>query len=179
MEKDSTDSKSVKRIVVVGPECTGKSTLSSLLAKYYDTVWVPEYARQYIERLNRPYEEKDLLEIAKGQIDAEDRLSKDANKLIICDTDLSVIKIWSEHKYGNCCQEILTHYYNREYDLYLLTNVDLPWEEDPQRENPQFRQYFYDLFKSELQQRNVNFVEISGGHYSRQKKAIQAIDILL
>ena len=179
MEKDITNSKSIKRIAVVGPECTGKSTLSSLLAKYYNTVWVPEYARHYIDRLDRPYEEKDLLRIAQGQTDAEDQLSKDANKLIICDTDLSVIKIWSEHKYGKCSQEILTKYYEREYDLYLLTDIDLPWKEDPQRENPEFRQYFHDLFKSELQQREVNFIEISGDHYSRQKEAIQAIDNLL
>lgn len=179
MEKNNSTTDSIKKVVLVGPECTGKSTLSSLLAKYYNTAWVPEYARHYIDRLDRPYEEKDLVEIALGQLAHEDKLMEEANELLICDTDLTVIKIWSEHKYGRCCEEIMSQYYERDYDLYLLTNIDIPWSEDPQRENPEFRQYFYDTFKNDLAQRNLNVVEISGDHYNRQRKAIDAIDKLI
>lgn len=178
MEKVSEGVK-VKKIVLVGPECTGKSTLASLLAKYYDTVWVPEYARQYIDRLDRPYQEIDLPIIAKGQIELEDTLINKANKLLICDTDLTVIKIWSEHKYGACYEEILTQYKKRKYDLYILTGIDIPWDDDPQRENPHLREFFYDAFKHDLQQRELPFIEVAGDHYTRKKLAVKAIDELL
>ncbi len=178
MEKDY-DPTNMKKVVIVGPECTGKSTLSSLLAKYYNTVWVPEYARQYIDRLDRPYEKNDLLTIAKGQLELEDRKIEAANKVLICDTELNVIKIWSEHKYGDCEEEILQLMEQRTYDLYLLTGIDMPWEDDPQRENPDLREYFYDAFKKELLRQKVNFIELSGSYHERKKKAVEAIDILL
>lgn len=176
MEK--TD-KQIIRVSIVGPECTGKSTLSSLLAKYYDTIWVKEYARHYIDRLERNYEEKDLLEIAKGQIRDEDQLAEKANRVLICDTDLMVIKVWAEHKYGAAYQEILDEYQRRNYDLYILTGTDIPWEEDPQRENPALRNFFYNTFKTELEAREAHYIEVSGNHYERQKKAVNAIDDLL
>ncbi len=179
MEQNNPSTEGVKRIALVGPECTGKSTLASLLAKYYNTVWVPEYARHYIDRLDRPYEEKDLLIIAKGQIEHEDDLAKKANKLLICDTDLTVIKIWGEHKYGASYDEIIDEYHKRTYDLHLLMGIDMPWHDDPQRENPELRQFFYDLFKKELTERQTNFVEISGEHYQRQNKAIEAINRII
>lgn len=179
MEENNPTTGSIKKVVLVGPECTGKSTLASLLAKYYNTVWVPEYARHYIDRLDRPYEEKDLPIIAKGQMEQEDKLAQQANKLLICDTDLTVIKVWGEYKYGACYDEILNEYNKRTYDLHLLMGIDVPWHDDPQRENPELRQFFYDLFKSELQQRNANFIEISGDHFERKKKAVTAIDTLL
>ncbi|UII34270.1 ATP-binding protein [Fulvivirga ulvae] len=180
MEKDdeSTD-KSVKKVVVIGPECTGKSTLSSKLAEHYSTCWVKEYARRYIDDLNRPYEADDLLAIAQGQLANEDRLVLKAKDLLICDTDLIVIKIWSEFKYGFCHQEILHAIETRRYDLYLLTYIDLPWEEDRQRENPHLRSYFYDLFKSTLQELKVPFVEIKGEWPERKQMAIKAIDNIL
>ncbi|QSE98376.1 AAA family ATPase [Fulvivirga lutea] len=177
--EEISKAKDIIKVALVGPECTGKSTLSSLLAKYYNTAWVPEYARQYIDRLDRPYEEKDLLKIAKGQTQLEDKFSEQANKVLICDTDLSVIKIWSEHKYGACYDEILREYHSRKYDLHILTGIDIPWDEDPQRENPHLREFFYDTFKNDLIQRGANFIEVSGSHYERQKKAVKAIDALL
>ncbi len=179
MEKIGKESMELKKVVLVGPECTGKSTLASLLAKYYNTSWVPEYARAYINRLDREYEEKDLLIIARGQLEQEEKLAKEANKVLICDTDLTVIKIWSEYKYGACYDEILEAYRKREYDLYLLMGIDVPWNDDPQRENPHLRSFFYDVFKNELQQKEVDFIEISGSHFERQKKAIEVIDKLI
>ena len=167
------------KVSIVGPECTGKSTLASLLAKYYNTVWVEEYARHYIDRLERPYEEKDLRDIALGQMKWEDELAKKANRVLICDTDLLVIKIWAEHKYGVAYPEILEAYNSRQYDLHILTGAEIPWEEDPQRENPVLRDFFYTTFKKELETKNANFIEVSGNHYERQKKAVKAIDQLL
>lgn len=176
---DQIISESIIKVCLVGPECTGKSTMASLLAKYYDTVWVPEFARGYIDRLDRPYEESDLPIIAKGQLALEDEHVPKANRVLICDTDLTVIKIWSEYKYGACYPEVLEMYQSRTYDLHLLTGVDVPWDDDPQRENPHLRQFFYDTFKNELTQHGTNFIEINGTHYERQKKAVAAIDQLL
>lgn len=170
----------MKKVVIIGPESTGKSTLSSLLAKYYNTTWVPEYARDYIDHLDRPYEEKDLLEIAKGQIKAEEELEKKANRVLICDTNLLVIKVWSEHKYGACYPEILDLIKSRDYDLFLLSNIDVPWQDDPQREHPQLREFFYNIYRQELIKSGVPWVEIKGqDFYTRQNIAVKAIDKML
>lgn len=169
----------IRKIVVIGPESTGKSTLAASLATHFDTVWVPEYAREFIDRLNRDYQESDLIDIAKGQIASEVNLEAQANNLLICDTNLLVLKIWSEYKYGACDQEILDLIKKRKYDLYLLTYIDVPWSDDPQREHPHLRDFFYSAYKNELAARNLPFVEIKGEFYERKKRAIEAIDSLL
>ena len=166
----------LKRIAITGPESTGKSLLAKQLAKYYNTVWVPEYAREYINNLNRPYDQDDILKIAKGQIKNEEILSLKANKILICDTELLVTKIWSEHKYKNCHPWILETIKKHTYDLYLLCNIDLQWQPDPQREHPQLRDYFLNLFKNELINRKFNFDIISGQITERLKNAIRIID---
>lgn len=166
---------SIKRISITGPESTGKSTLAAHLAEALDTVWVPEYAREYLNRLDRPYEESDLLEIAKGQINAEDTLTKQANTYLICDTDLIVIKIWSDHKYGRCHPWILEQIERREYALTVLTYIDIPWEDDPLREHPDLRAYFYDLYKSTLTSMGIPFIEAKGDLQQRMALALKAI----
>lgn len=170
----------MKRIVVIGPESTGKSTLSEQLAEHYNTIWVPEYARQYIEELPRPYEQHDLLAIAEGQLSLEDERAALANKILICDTDLHVIRVWSEHKYHGCDPLILAYIACRKYDLYLLTYVDIPWQEDPQREypDPQMREYFYKVYKDIVMASGVPWVEIKGNFEERLATAVSAIDAL-
>lgn len=165
----------IKRIAITGPESTGKSTLSAHLASALNTVWVPEYAREYLEKLGRPYEEPDLLEIAKGQIRAEEDLAKKANTYLICDTDLIVIKIWSEHKYGRCHPWILEQIEQREYALTVLTYIDIPWEDDPMREHPDLRTYFHDLYKSTLTSMGIHFIEAKGDLQQRVAYTLKAI----
>lgn len=169
--------KEVKKIVIIGPESTGKSTLCAALADELDTIWVPEYARAYLEQLGRPYTYEDLLTIAKGQIDAEDQLSAKANKYLICDTDLQVIKVWSNAKYSKCHRWVLEQIASRKYDLYLLTDIDITWEDDPLREHPapEERSYFYNLYRDIVQNSGLPWVDISGTHEERLKKAMQAI----
>jgi len=169
------------KIVVLGPESTGKSTLSQKLAAHYNTVWTPEYAREYIENLPRPYEQQDLLAIAKGQLQLEDEKAQQAGDLLICDTDLYVIKVWSEHKYGQCDPQILEHIAGRRYDLYLLTYIDIPWENDPQREypDPQMREYFYRIYRDIVMNSGVPWVDIRGSYAEREAKAVAAVDGLL
>lgn len=169
----------VKRIAIVGPECTGKTDLARFLANHYHTNWVPEFARNYIDQLNRPYEKEDLVKIAEAQILLENQLARQANKLLICDTNLVVIKIWSEFKYGSCPEEIIEKMSNQKYDLHLLTYIDIPWVDDPQREHPDKRPLLFDIYKKELIKSNVNFVEITGLHDARRNAAVQAVDALL
>lgn len=170
---------SLLRIGIVGPECTGKSELAEFLAGHYRTNWVPEYARGFIDNLVRPYTKEDLTLIAHGQLRLEDVWSTDANRLLICDTTLLVIKIWSEFKFGVCDPEIIQHHADTKYDLHLLTNIDIPWKDDPQREHPDKRETLFQLYKQELETMKVPFIEISGERDDRRKNAVAAIDDLL
>jgi NadR type nicotinamide-nucleotide adenylyltransferase len=167
-----------KRVAIIGPECTGKSELSKFLAQHFQTEWVPEYARAYIDNLRRPYNQSDLIVIAHGQVRLEDEYARDANTFLFCDTNLYVIKVWSMFKYGNCEKEILDQITDRKYDLYLLTYVDLPWEADPLREHPTKREELYNIYLNEMKNQSVPFVEIKGEREQRQATAIQAIEKL-
>jgi NadR type nicotinamide-nucleotide adenylyltransferase len=169
----------IKKVAIIGPECTGKSDLSNFLADHFKTVWVPEYARNYIDRLVHPYEQHDLLSIAHGQLRLEDEWIRDANRVLICDTNLYVIKVWSEFKYGDCDKEILQSIATRHYDLYLLTYIDIPWEDDPQREHPHKREQLYLHYLAEMKSQSVPFVEIKGAREQRRKVAVEAIESLL
>jgi len=169
----------VNRVAIIGPECTGKSDLSQFLADRFTTAWVPEYARGYLDNLRQAYQQHDLLTIAHGQLRLEDEFERDANRVLICDTNLYVIKIWSQFKYGNVYPEILREIAERRYDLYLLTYVDIPWEEDPQREHPGKREELYQLYRQEMLNQPVPFVEIRGDREQRRNTAVEAIEKLL
>jgi NadR type nicotinamide-nucleotide adenylyltransferase len=169
----------IKKIAIIGPECTGKSDLSAYLAQYYKTTWVPEYARAYLDNLTRPYEQHDLLTIAHGQLRIEDEWAREANRLLICDTNLYVIKVWSEFKYGVCDPDILNKIATRKYDLYLLTYIDVPWEADALREHPNQRNDLYEIYRKEMVNQQVPFSEIKGDRDERRKSAVAAIEKLL
>ncbi len=166
----------VKKIAIVGPESTGKSTLAQALADHYNTVWVPEYARGYLNQLIHPYEQSDLTKIAHGQLRLEDEWIKTASGLLICDTNLVVIKIWSEFKFGNCSEEIIEKMQNRKYDLHLLTDIDLPWQPDPQREHPDKRQELFERYEAELKKQKIKYAVISGADEDRLERAIEVVN---
>ncbi len=166
----------MKKIVITGPECTGKTTLTKALAEHYQTHWVPEYAREYLNSLNRKYEEKDLLEIARGQLALEREIERKSNHLLFCDTDLTVIKVWQEYKYGRCFDEVSEIMKSKNYQLHLLMTPDIPWEFDKQRENPDNRKELFDMYKSELDQCKYKYQTISGSFDSRLNAAIKAVD---
>jgi NadR type nicotinamide-nucleotide adenylyltransferase len=168
-----------KKVAIIGPESTGKSELSEFLAKEFNTVWVPEYARTYLDNLQRPYQFADLTEIARGQVALEEALIAKANRVLICDTDLYVIKVWSAFKYGICDPQILEWIAMRRYDLYLLTYIDLPWEPDPYREHPDKRDALYKMYLEEMKNQRVPFVEIKGERADRRSVAISSIKDLL
>jgi len=166
------------RIAITGPESTGKSWLASSLAVHYNTVFVPEFARGYIDQLGRPYEYDDLLQIAKGQLSAEAEMEKQANDWMFCDTELIVIKIWSLHKYGKCHPLILEQIQKMQYDLYLLCDVDLPWQCDEQREHPHLRQYFFNWYRKELEDYGFSYSVVSGQGGGRLGSAVEAVERL-
>ncbi|GAB4230437.1 MAG: hypothetical protein Tsb0034_02380 [Ekhidna sp.] len=165
----------LKRIAVVGPESTGKSELCQHLAAHYQTEWVPEFARFYLDRLDRDYEQHDLKAIAEGQLAWEDDKAEYAKELLFCDTNLIVIKIWSDHKYGNTDPWIEAELQKRTYDFYLLNNIDLPWRPDPQREHPTMRKHFFNIYKEYLEVNGLPFAVVSGIEGERKKCALEAI----
>jgi len=166
----------IKKIAITGPESTGKSVLAAELAKHYNTVWVPEYAREYLGGIQRPYEQQDLVKIAKGQLKSEAEFLKLAGKILFCDTDLTVIKIWSEYKYKSCDPWILENHISHSYDLHILCNIDLPWTPDPLREHPKQRKRLFELYIEEFEHAGFPYVIISGSGKERSGNAIKAIE---
>jgi NadR type nicotinamide-nucleotide adenylyltransferase len=166
----------IRKIAVTGPESTGKSILAEQLAAHYKTTWVPEYAREYLDHLGRPYEEKDIVAIARGQLSREALKFEQASGFFFCDTELLVTKIWSEVKYNRCHPWILKSIATHRYDLYLLCDIDLPWQYDPLREHPDQRQYLFDLYYRELTKCNYPFSVVFGSGPDRLANAIQRIE---
>ncbi len=163
------------KIVLTGPESTGKSTLAGELAAYFDTLWVPEFARSYLDQLGRSYRQSDLLDIAKGQVREEDDFSKKAEELLFIDTSLEVIKVWSEFRYGGCDPWILKNWKNRRHELYLLCAPDMPWTFDPQRENPNDRDVLFEIYRKDLTALGAHFFEIKGIGGARFQNALDAV----
>ncbi|TZF82044.1 ATP-binding protein [Pedobacter sp. BS3] len=173
------DSQEVIKIAVVGPESTGKSTLSEQLAAHYRTVWVPEYSREYCSRLTGDCTWEDEINIFYGQLELEKRWLPRANKLLICDTTFITVKVWSEHVFGRAPQQVLDELPRHLYDLYLLMDIDLPWQDDPLRNFPGLRAHFMNVWESELRQLNASYQLISGLEEQRFQAAVQTIDRFL
>ncbi len=173
MEKKSGK---IIRVALTGPESTGKTSLASELAGHYNTVWVPEYAREYLEGTGHKYEEQDLLRIAKGQRRLEKNLIDKANRYIFCDTEMLVIKLWGLHKYGRVDEKIEKWIAKKPYHLYLLCYPDLQWASDPLRENPEGGDYFFKQFENELKRSGFDYEVIRGNGNERLMTAVDAID---
>lgn len=156
--------------------------MSAALAKELQTVWVREFAREYLVARQNIYEQQDLLAIAKGQIESEDHYCQQANKYLICDTDLYVIKVWSEHKYGTVDNWVLEQIAERAYDCYILCDIDMPWtaDEDGQREHgdPEIRAYFYHIYKDIVQTSSVPWINVQGNEQERLAQSLAAIAAL-
>jgi NadR type nicotinamide-nucleotide adenylyltransferase len=165
-------------ISLTGPESAGKSTLAAQLAAHYGTVFVPEYARQYLEANGASYALPDLEAIAHGQLAAEEAAARQAHRLLFCDTDLLVLKIWAENAFGTCPAWVLAALQQPRYALTLLLAPDLPWAPDPLREHPDPAQrwQFYALYRQELVARGWPFAEISGLAAERLAQAVAAVD---
>jgi NadR type nicotinamide-nucleotide adenylyltransferase len=191
---------SIKKIVIIGPESTGKSTLCEQLAQHYNMQWCPEFAREYLLTNGMDYSYDNLLTIAKGQLALEEEylnivksqwslanentwvnpqslLTTTRTPMLFIDTDMYVMKVWCEYVFGQCHPFILDQISRREYDLYLLCNTDLPWVKDELREYPDEanRIELYHIYKDLLINQHVPWVEISGSYEERFLTAINAV----
>ncbi len=170
---------SIRKIAIVGPESTGKSTISPMLAQHYETVWVPEYAREYCEKLSAPCTWEDEINMFRGQLELENKLLPKANQILICDTTFITVKIWSDQMFGKAPQEVIDELPKHPYDFYLLMDIDLPWEDDPLRDFPHLREHFMGVWHQELQALGAKYEVISGAGANRFRNAIIAIDDFL
>jgi len=166
----------ILRIALIGPESTAKSTLSEELANHYKTHWVKEFSREYLSGINRKYTLDDILLITKQQLKIENDLLKSANNMIFADTELIISKVWCEDVFNVCPPWISDNILPNKYDLYLLTFPDLKWEEDPVRENPNRREFFFNWYERELKMINANYSIIRGSGKARLTNAIGAIE---
>lgn len=169
------------KVVLFGPESTGKTTMAQELARYYNTIWVPEFARDYLQdkwdRTQKSCEVHDLLPIARGQISLENKLAENANRLLFCDTDLLETMVYSEVYYnGYCPPEIEEYALQNQYDLYLLTYIDIPWQADDLRDKPLEREEMFQYFKGALEKYNRNFITLKGSKDDRLKYAVSHIN---
>ncbi len=179
----------VKKIVIIGPESTGKSTLCTLLADHFGTQWVREYAREYLLAHGTQYTYDNLLDIARGQLHGEDEavaaLQQAAHRAgplpLFIDTDMYVMKVWCEFVFDNCHSFILDQIAERRYDLYLLCDIDLPWVKDELREYPDLasRERLYHMYKDLLVNQSTPWVSVQGSADERLKGAIPAVERLL
>jgi len=169
----------VKKIVVIGPESTGKTTLTTRLAAHFQCPMVPEFAREYLDNLGRPYEREDLVGIAKGQLQLEESMLDQGKPYLFCDTDLRVIKIWSQVKYQSVDPWILDQIAKRSYHAYLLLEPDLPWEADPQREHPEYRLQLFERYYQELKFSGIPFEVISGMGDRRFEIALESLSRII
>ena len=185
MEKALTQNPiNLVKVVLFGPESTGKTTLSRHLARHYNTVWVPEFARDYLQKKwnneRKTCELKDILPIAVGQMKLENKLAKKADKVLICDTDLLETKVYSEEFYNGFVDEELQKAANTNtYDLYLLTYIDTPWEADDLRDRPEQRLEMFTAFENALKTNSKNYILLKGDKETRLKNAINAIDKII
>ncbi len=170
------------KVVVIGPESTGKSTLSAALAHHYKTAWVPEYAREFLLEKGMKYEFNDLLTIARGQIEKEETVLRNLQQnLVFIDTNMYVMKVWCQFVFNTCHDWIDEQLEQRQYDLYLLCNTDLPWVQDDLREYPDLetRQRLYEMYHQLMVRQPTPWVNIKGNSEQRLATAITAVNDLL
>ena len=172
------------KVVLFGPESSGKTTLSRELSKYYNTLWVEEFARKYLQKKwdneKKICELSDIIPIAEGQIKLENEFSIKSSNLLFCDTDILETKIYSETYFNGFCDPVLEKYaIENKYNLYILTDIDTPWIKDDLRDRPNNRKEMFLAFKESLIKYNRPFIQVSGDLKTRMKIAITEIDKLL
>lgn len=166
------------KIAIIGPESTGKSTLTKGLADYFQEPFVPEYGRIYLQIHGPEYEYDDLRQIADEMIQLESQQIKNANKFLFCDTDLIMMKVWYQIRYKEVNQKLIKQLEENNYDYYFICYPDLPWEPDPLRENPEIRQELLEMYIEEVKSKKIPYTIIKGKNRLEQAvKKIKALDI--
>ena len=172
------------KVVLFGPESTGKSTLTEKLAKHYKTTFVPEYAREFLQHKwnhkRQTCTKEDLIPIADGQMQLENELAQLSNKVLICDTDLLQTQVYSEVYYNGFCDPAIKKFAQKNtYDLYFLCDIDVPWVADDLRDKPNERDLMFKAFESALKTYQRPFVKLQGSRHQRFEVARKYIDQLI
>ncbi|MBL7938874.1 MAG: ATP-binding protein [Flavobacteriales bacterium] len=180
MHRYERSAATVLKIAIVGPESSGKTTLTEALAHHYRCAFTKEYARTYLEDNGPAYVEEDLMQIAGGQLlvdaEAEKHAQDHGDALMICDTDMLTIRIWSEEKFGRCHPLLMRLVQDVHYDLWLLCKPDIPWQPDPLRENPDDRDRLFAVYEDRLRTMGKPYAILHGSHGERMQSAVQEID---
>lgn len=166
------------KIAILGPESTGKTALAKSLAEHFEAEWVPEFAREYVENLTDPYTYNDVCNIALRQIEQEKKYENNTSsneKFVFFDTDLIITKVWFEYKYKTVPDFLTDRMKLGFFDLYLLCAPDLAWEADSVREHGTDRDFFFEWYKTEIEQTNKPYVIVNGIGNLRTQHAIEAL----
>jgi len=166
-------------VVITGPESCGKSTLADQLSQEFGGQWVPEYARKFVESLNRTYEYEDVEHIARYQYNEFVKLCSKKNSLLFFDTYLIITKVWFTHVYSRYPLWLDRAIRQSKVDLFLLCTPELVWVSDSVRENGHLRDYLFEQYKKELEQYGFNYVVVSGEGEDRVLLAKDYINQLL
>jgi NadR type nicotinamide-nucleotide adenylyltransferase len=172
----------VRRVVVIGSESSGTTTLARALAEHYRTVWVPEYGRTYSEgrvHSSQPWRSDEFTFIAIEQARMEDALAALANRVLICDTDPFATAIWHERYMGTASPEVQAIADARTYDLYIVTDVNIPFAPDDIRDGESFREWMQGRFIDELSKKPTPMIVVTGPHEERFAAAVKKIDEIL
>ena len=164
------------KIAFTGPESTGKTSLSMLVAETFDGVYIPEFSRSFLEKRNGFYEEQDLDTIAIGQCKSLENVLMTGNHILVSDTDMTVMKVWSQFKYGRVSQVIEHLYQEESFDHLFLCDTDIPWEEDPLREHPESRDELLALYLDMIQAKTKNFTIVKGSLEARFSQVRQVLE---
>lgn len=162
-------------IALVGPESTGKTTLANRLAEHLNAPLVEEFAREYLSGRNGTYSQQDLVAIAEGQFRKEQEALRSGSPIVICDTDLTVIKVWSEAKYSNTDPQIHDLLQQQPQRLFLLARPDIPWVPDPLRESPHDREVLFTQYERLLKEMDADYAVVEGDGDGRWEKVLEAI----
>ncbi|MFT6965005.1 MAG: NadR type nicotinamide-nucleotide adenylyltransferase [Marivirga sp.] len=165
-----------KKIAIIGPESSGKSTLSKQLALHFNESFLPEYGRIYLETHGTDYIFDDLEKICRKMMDLENTQIKNASKFLFCDTDLLMMKVWYEVKFNRISEYLKEQLSKTTYDYYFICSPDLPWQDDPVRENPHIREMLYERYIQEVEQNGIPYTIINGN--DRVEKAISVLEAL-
>ena len=168
------------KIAIIGPESTGKTVLAGQLAEHFNSLWVPEYARDYVENLKSPYTYEDVCSIAQKQIEQEQEVDNTPSsaEYIFFDTELIITKVWFSYRFGKVPDFLTKQLNSGFFDIYLLCTPDLPWEPDPVREHGDDREYFFNRYKKEIEQTGKPYVIVDGLGDKRFQKALTGLKIL-
>jgi HTH-type transcriptional repressor of NAD biosynthesis genes len=169
----------LKLICFYGPESTGKSVMAQRMAKHYNTVFVPEVAREWIT--TNAFNREDIIAIGRKQTERVFQQARKANKILFCDTDLITTQIYSRHYLGVVPPVLYELEKMVEYDQYFLFDIDVPWVSDGLRDlgEPDKRREMHNRFKSELERRSISWIDVRGSWEERTQIISKAVDKML